>query len=84
MAVMQFIGESIMLAFLAGILAVIIVQLSLGAYNKLVGRVLYINFGNPFLVIRHCIYLIYRVACRQLSRLLSVFLPTRKSVERNI
>ena len=46
--IIQFIGESIMLAFLAGILAVIIVEISLGGYNKLVGKELYIDFGNPY------------------------------------
>ncbi|MEP6949776.1 MAG: ABC transporter permease [Ginsengibacter sp.] len=49
--VIQFISESIMLAFLAGVLAVIIVELSLGGYNKLVGKELYIDFGNPYQVV---------------------------------
>jgi putative ABC transport system permease protein len=46
--ILQFIGESILLAFLAGLLAILIVELSLGAYNKLVGKELYINFGNIY------------------------------------
>jgi len=45
--IIQFIGESILLAFLAGVLAIIIVELSLGAYNTLVGKELYIDFSNP-------------------------------------
>jgi len=44
----QFIGESILLAFLAGIIAVIIVELSLSGFNHLVGKNLYIPFSNPF------------------------------------
>ncbi len=44
----QFIGESILLAFLAGIIALIIVQLSLFSFNHLVDKALYIPFSNPF------------------------------------
>ncbi|MEO6453762.1 MAG: ABC transporter permease [Ginsengibacter sp.] len=46
--VFQFIGESIMLAFIAGTLAIIIVELSLGGYNTLVGKELFVDFGNPY------------------------------------
>jgi ABC-type antimicrobial peptide transport system permease subunit len=42
----QFIGESILLAFLAGIIAVIIVQLSLPGFNKLTDKKLFIEYGN--------------------------------------
>ncbi len=42
----QFIGESILLAFLAGIIAVAIVQLSLPGFNKLTDKQLFIDFGN--------------------------------------
>jgi len=44
----QFIGESIFLAFLAGIAAVIIVLISLPAYNQLTGKNLFINFGSIY------------------------------------
>jgi ABC-type antimicrobial peptide transport system permease subunit len=44
----QFIGESILLSFLAAILAIIIVEISLGGYNTLVGKELYIDFSNPY------------------------------------
>jgi len=46
--VVQFIGESISLAFIAGIFAVIIVQLVLPAYNQLLGLKLFIDFYNPY------------------------------------
>ncbi|KAA9040959.1 FtsX-like permease family protein [Ginsengibacter hankyongi] len=46
--IIQFISESILLAFLAGVLAIIIVELSLGGYNTLVGKELYIDFDNPY------------------------------------
>lgn len=44
--IMQFITESILLAFIAGILSIIIVQLALPAYNNLLGLKLFINFSN--------------------------------------
>jgi putative ABC transport system permease protein len=43
----QFIGESILFAFLAAILAIIIVEVSLPAYSRLVGEKLHINFASP-------------------------------------
>ncbi|MFI5194593.1 MAG: ABC transporter permease, partial [Chitinophagales bacterium] len=42
----QFIGESVFLALLAGILAIIIVQISLSGYNQLTDKKLLIDFGN--------------------------------------
>jgi len=42
----QFIGESVFLAFLAGILAIIIVQISLPGYNQLTDKKLFIDFGS--------------------------------------
>lgn len=44
--ILQFIGESTMLAFMAGILAIIIVQLCLPSYDQLVGKQLHIDYGN--------------------------------------
>jgi putative ABC transport system permease protein len=46
--VVQFIGESVFLVFLAGIIAIIIVQLSLPAYNQLTDKTLFINFGSIY------------------------------------
>ncbi len=42
--VAQFVGESIFLAFIAGVFAIIIVQLVLPAYNELLDLKLFINF----------------------------------------
>ena len=42
----QFIGESILLAFLAGIIAVGIVQLSLPGFNRLTDKKLFIDFAS--------------------------------------
>jgi ABC-type antimicrobial peptide transport system permease subunit len=43
----QFIGESIMISFIAGIFALIIVQLSLPAFNELTAKSLSINYFSP-------------------------------------
>lgn len=42
----QFIGESILLSFLSGILAIILVQLVLPPFNQLVQKNLFIDFSN--------------------------------------
>lgn len=44
----QFIGESILLSLIAGLLALFIVQLSLPAFNALTDKKLVIDYGNPF------------------------------------
>ncbi|HVW59975.1 MAG TPA: ABC transporter permease [Puia sp.] len=44
----QFIGESILLAFLAGVVAIIIVQISLPGFNILTDKKLSIHYGNPY------------------------------------
>ena len=43
----QFIGESILLAFIAGIFAIIVVQCSLGGFNKLTDKQLFIPYASP-------------------------------------
>ncbi|MGO4293225.1 ABC transporter permease [Chitinophaga sp. RAB17] len=44
--IIQFISESVLLAFLAGITAIVIVQISLPAYNQLTDKSLFINSGS--------------------------------------
>jgi putative ABC transport system permease protein len=45
----QFLSESILVASIAGILAIVIVQLSLPAFNSLIEKSLFINYANPVL-----------------------------------
>jgi len=45
--IMQFIGESTILSLIAGVLAIVIVQLCLPAFDDLVGKQLTINFSDP-------------------------------------
>ena len=44
--IFQFLGESVLLASIAGILALIIVQLALPPFNQLVGKKLFIDFDS--------------------------------------
>jgi ABC-type antimicrobial peptide transport system permease subunit len=46
--IIQFISESVLLALVAGILAVGLVQLVLPAFNNVVGAKLAIHYGNPW------------------------------------
>lgn len=45
--VSQFVGESILISFIAGVFAIIVVQLCLGGFNKLTDKQLFIPYGNP-------------------------------------
>ncbi|MBN9298476.1 MAG: ABC transporter permease [Filimonas sp.] len=44
----QFIGESVLLSFIAGLFALLLVQLSLGAFNDLVNKQLYVPYASPW------------------------------------
>lgn len=44
----QFIGESVFLAFIAGIIALLIVQISLPAYNQLTNKSLFLDFTDGY------------------------------------
>jgi putative ABC transport system permease protein len=44
----QFIGESIMLSFIAFIVALFIVQISLQGFNQLTGKELYVAYADPY------------------------------------
>ena len=44
----QFLGESVFIAFVAGILALIAVQLSLSAFNELTNKQLVMDYGNVY------------------------------------
>ncbi len=44
----QFIGESILIAFFAGAIAMIIVQFSLPAFNDLTGKQLFVPYASPY------------------------------------
>jgi putative ABC transport system permease protein len=43
----QFIGESVLLSFIAGVLALLVVQLSLPAFNTLTDKKLFIEYSSP-------------------------------------
>lgn len=45
----QFLSESILVAFIAGLLAIGIVQLSISSFNRVIDKSLSINYANPVL-----------------------------------
>jgi len=47
--IVQFIGESTFIALLSGIVAIMIVQMSLPAYNRLTDKQLFLDYGNVLL-----------------------------------
>ncbi len=55
----QFIGESVLLALLAGIVALALAQLSLPAYNELIHKQLTIDFGNGYTWIAFLGYILF-------------------------
>ncbi len=57
--VAQFIGESVLLAFLAGIVAILIVALSLHSFNHLVQKELYIDFTNGYYWLFALLFIIF-------------------------
>jgi putative ABC transport system permease protein len=44
----QFLGESILISFLAGLVALLIVQISLPAFGKLTDKILFIDYSNIY------------------------------------
>jgi ABC-type antimicrobial peptide transport system permease subunit len=44
----QFLAESVLMALMSGVVAILIVQLSLPAFNELVGKNLFIDYGNIY------------------------------------
>jgi putative ABC transport system permease protein len=57
--IMQFIGESIVLSFIAFIIALFIVQISLQGFNTLTGKQLIIKYGNPFFWLLSLIFILF-------------------------
>ena len=47
--IFQFLGESMLISLISFIVALFIVQISLGAFNQLVGKQLFINYKDPML-----------------------------------
>jgi len=55
----QFIGESVLLAFLAGIVALMLVQICLPAYNQFTEKKLSINIGNIYTWITFIAFILF-------------------------
>jgi hypothetical protein len=81
----QFIGESVLLSFLAALLAIGIVLVSLSGFNQLTEKHLYVPFGSGwFWVSAVCFILFYGSAGGQLSGLLPVVVPAGEGAEGNV
>ena len=46
--ILQFLGESILIAFISGVIALIIVQLSISGFNQLTEKQLFVPYGNVY------------------------------------
>ena len=55
----QFIGESILIAFLAGILGIFIVLIFLPSFNQFVDKKLFIDFGNIYTWISFILFILF-------------------------
>jgi ABC-type antimicrobial peptide transport system permease subunit len=55
----QFIGESMLLAFIAGVFAIIVVQCSLSGFNKLTDKQLYVPYGNPWFWLGGVVFVLF-------------------------
>jgi predicted permease len=77
--VRQFLGESILLAFLAGIVALLLVEFSLPAFNGLVGKRLYIDFADPLFWMASLFFVVFTgvVAGVYPAFFLSAFQPVK-------
>lgn len=56
--VLQFLGESILLSLTAFAIAIFLVQLSLGAFNQLVNKQLYVEYSNPVFWIKMLLFVL--------------------------
>ena len=79
--IIQFIGESILIALIAGVIAILIVQLSLPGFNQLTQKEI-VHSIPKFLFLAGCyrIYPFYRFAGGKLSGIFSFILSTGKSI----
>jgi len=57
--ILQFIGESIFLSLIAFFIALFLVQISLSAFNQLVGKQLFIYYSNPLLWIFSLLFILF-------------------------
>ena len=77
--VSQFLGESILIAFIAALLALGIVQLSLHGFNKLTQKELFIPYGNPWFWLGVIVFILFTglIAGSYPAFYLSAFNPVR-------
>ena len=81
----QFLTESILLSLLAGIIGLLLVQLSLKGFNQLVGKHLSIEYKNPLLWVAMLLFMtVHWSSCRLLPGFLLIGLQTSQGIARII
>ena len=55
----QFISESVLIAFIAGIIALVLAELSIGSFNELVYATLTIPYSNPYFWIYGILFILF-------------------------
>jgi predicted permease len=75
----QFIGESLILSFLAFVVAIILVQLCLPAFNLLTAKELFISYGNPYFWLFSLAFVLFTglIAGSYPAFYLSAFVPVK-------
>jgi len=75
----QFIGESILLALLAFLIALLLVQISLSGFNQLVGKTLLLDYSSPWFWLFSIIFILFTglVAGSYPAFYLSAFNPSK-------
>ena len=82
--IFQFIGESMIIAFISFAIAILLAQILLPSYNTLVDKKLFIDYTECFEFWLYSLrsYRDHGCCCRKLSRVLFIRIPARKSLER--
>lgn len=84
----QFLGESVLVTFIAGILALLLVQISLPGFNQLTGKKLFIDYGSLTLWLFFAGFILFTgiIACSYPAFYLSSFRPIKvlKGTFRNV
>jgi putative ABC transport system permease protein len=82
--IQQFFGETLLVAMIAAIISLIVVQLSLPWFNDVSDKNISLPITNSCVLVKCCrIYLIHRIASRQLPGSLLIIFQCYKSIERN-
>ena len=81
----QFIGESLLLSLIAGIIAIIVVQCSLSGFNTLTDKQLYIPYGSPWFWLCALVFVIFTgLLAGSYPAFFSLLIQTGESIKRHL